>query len=150
MNNIPTEPESQPGGTYSSFIPSVQTREDLFSYFTSMGIPDLVEPDDYHCTLLYSRKACPDIIETDFALPCEAIATGYKILGEDSKVLVLELYCPNASRLHNIFVDEYGGTHDYPEYIAHITIAKDFTGELPIDLPDTDIIFNGSTVEELS
>jgi hypothetical protein len=82
-------------------------------------------------------------------LPCKALPVAYKILGVDTKVLVLELYCPNAKALHNLFVEKYGATHDYDEYIPHITIANDFEGDLPLDLPDFEIIFTDRTVEEL-
>lgn len=141
---------AHPGGTYSSLLPSVECREELFAALAKLDIPNLVDPDEYHCTLIYSRHPCEDIANEDFDLPCKAIITGFKILGTDSKVLVLELYCPNAIRLHNLFKARYGATHDYPEYIPHITIASDFSGELPVELPDIDVDFSGYTVEELS
>jgi len=143
--------ESQyPGGTYSSLIPSVESREELYAFLAGLDIPNLEDPDEYHCTLIYSKKECPDVVKEDFALPSRAIATEYKILGTDTKVLVLEIYCPNAVRLHELFMRKYGATHDYDEYIPHITIAKDFKGKMPTEIPELEIIFNGQTVEELS
>jgi hypothetical protein len=136
-------------GTYSSLIPSTSCKEDLYSFLVKQNIPNLVDLDDYHCTLLYSRKSCPDIVNEDFSLPCEAIPVSYEVLGKEKKVLVLRLYCPNAVRLHNTFIEKYHGTHDYPEYVVHITIANEFSGDLPVDLPEFNIIFNGMTVEEI-
>lgn len=140
-----------PGGTYSSLILSEKSADALYAYCSSLGISNLVEPTDYHCTLIYSKKECTDIAKEDFSLPCGAIPTGFRILGEETKVLVLEIYCPNATRLHELFMEKYGATHDYDEYIPHITIASDFTGEVPVELPDLDvnIEFTEKVVEEL-
>jgi hypothetical protein len=139
-----------PGGTYSSLLPSVESREELFAYCAKLGVPNLVEDDEYHCTLIYSKEACPEIAKEDFSLPCSAIPVGFKILGTEKKVLVLEIYCPNATRLHDLFMEKYGATHDYPDFIPHITVASDFEGEVPIDIPEIQIDFTGFTIEELS
>lgn len=141
---------AHPGGTYSCLIPSVDTREELYAYCASLNIDNLEEPDEYHCTLIYSKKACPDVAEEDFNIPCKALPIGFKVLGTDEKVLVLEVYCPNAVRLHELFMEKYGATHDYPEYIPHITVASDFDGEVPADVPEFEIIFNGQKIEELN
>jgi hypothetical protein len=141
---------AHPGGTYSSLIPSVESREELFAHCAKIGLENLVEPDEYHCTLIYSKVSCPDVAHEDFNLPCKAMIIGFKVLGAEKKVLVAELYCPNAARLHELFMEKHGATHDYPEYIPHVTIAEDFDGEIPVDIPDFDIVFTGMTVEELS
>lgn len=138
-----------PGGTYSSLLPDRETKEKLFSHCAKLNVPNLVDPEDYHCTLIYSKKNCDNISKADFNLPCKALPIGFKILGDETKVLVLELYCPNAKDLHNTFLEKYGATHDYDEYIPHITIAKDFSGDLPIDIPDIEIIFIDKIIEKL-
>ncbi len=141
---------SHPGGTYAALIPSRKSQEELYSYVAQFDIDDMEDSDEYHCTLIYSKTSCPDVAKEDFALPCEAIPIGFKILGEDKKVLVLEVYCPNASRLHNLFKEKYGAIHDFPEYIAHITVAKNFEhDEPPKDIPEFNIEFSGMMVEEL-
>ena len=140
---------AHPGGTYSAIVPSRKSQEDLLAFMAGTNINNLEDSDEYHCTLIYSRNPCPNIGKEDFALPCEAIPTGFKILGTDSAVLVLEVYCPNALRLHDLFMEKHGATHDYPEYIAHITVAKDFDGEVPKDVPDFNIEFTGMMIEEL-
>lgn len=138
-----------PGGTYSALIPSRKSQEELLSFVAGLDVDNLEDSDEYHCTLIYSETPCPDIAKEDFALPCEAVPIGFKVLGEDKKVLVLEIYCPNASRLHDLFMEKYGATHGFPEYIAHITVAKDFEGEPPVDVPEFNIEFSGLMVEEL-
>jgi hypothetical protein len=141
---------THPNGTYACLIPSVKSKEDLYAYCVNLGISKLEDPDEYHCTLIYSKSECPDISGEDFGNPCRAIPVGFKVLGKEKKVLVLEVYCPNAVRLHNLFMEKYGATHDYPEYIPHITVAGEFDGEIPADIPEFEIEFSGQKIEELS
>jgi len=138
-----------PGGTYSAIIPSRESQDKLYSYMASLGISGLEDSDEYHCTLIYSKNPCPEIQKADFGLPCEAIPKGFALFGEDKDILVLEIYCPNATRLSDTFMDKYGATSDFPEYKAHITVAKEYTGELPDDVPDFNIEFTGMMIEEL-
>lgn len=136
-------------GTYSCLTPSSDCKESLFSFFNGLNIKNLVDLNEYHCTLIYSGNECSEISEVDFNLPCKALPIGYKIFGKEKKVLVLELYCPNAVKLHNLFMSKYDAIHDYDEYIPHITIAEEYKGELPIDIPEIEITFNGFSIEEI-
>lgn len=138
------------GGTYSCLNLSAESSEELYAFCAKLGISNLVNPNEYHCTLIYSRKSCPDIANEDFGLPCKALPIGFRILGTEEKVLVLEIYCPDATRLHELFMDKHGATHDYPKYIPHITIAGEFNGNLPADIPEFEIEFVGYKVEELN
>lgn len=137
-------------GTYVALLPSADTRQSLLSFCASLDIDDLVESDDYHCTLIYSKVGCPDISKEDFGLPVEAIMSGFKILGTDTPVLVIELFCPGAKRLHDKFRKEHSAHHDYDQYVPHITVAKNFTGPLPELIFEDTILFTGCTIEELS
>jgi hypothetical protein len=139
---------THPGGTYAALIPDVATREQIFAFCTSLDIPNLEDQDEYHCTLIYSEVPCISIREEDFGVPCEAMPIEFKILGKDT--LVLEIYCPNAARLHDLFKEKHNASHGFPGYIAHITVAKEYSGIPPIELPDFPIIFSGYMIEELS
>lgn len=141
---------ANPGGTYSSLKVDEDSGRELFAFCAGLGIHSLlVDPSEYHCTVIYSRYPCPDVAGEDFNLPCKAIPTGFKVLGTDTKVLVLEIYCPNAVRLHELFKEKYNATHDYPEYVSHITISGEFDGDIPVDVPMFDIVFDRAVVEEL-
>lgn len=137
-------------GTYSALLLSEDSREALYSFCAKLGISNLVPAEDYHCTLIYSRNPCHEVVNEDFNLPCGGIPIGYKILGVEKKVLVIELMCPNAANLHEKFVSEYGATHDYETYIPHITISGEYDGDLPVDIPEMIIEFTGLIVEDLS
>lgn len=137
-------------GTYSALIVDSACATDLYEFCEEIGLKDLVEYDDYHCTLIYSHQPCPDVIEENFNIPCVGTPKNYKILGTDTQVLVLELDCDNAEYLHNLFMEKYGATHDYPEYIPHITLTRSYSGTtLPSELPPFDILFTERKVEEI-
>lgn len=138
-----------PGGTYSAVIPSRDSVSKLFSFMNSLDIDNLESGDEYHCTLIYSKNACPDITDEDFGLPFEAIPVKFSKFGKNDDVLVLELFCPDAIRLERIFREKYGATSDFPEYKAHITVAKDFHDATPKIVPEFNIEFTGMMVEEL-
>ncbi len=139
----------QPGGTYCSILPSNESKEALLNFCAGLGIDNLVDADEYHCSIICSDEPCPDVAKAEFGLPFEAIMKGFQVFGEESKVLVIELLCPDAKTLHDNFIEKFGATHKFPEYVPHITIAKDFTGELPEDMFDGTITFNGQTISEL-
>jgi 2'-5' RNA ligase len=115
----------------------------------SLEIDNLEDKDEYHCTLIYSKSECPDISKENFNLPFNAIPRGFALFGKEKDTLVLEIYCPDAKRLQNIFKEQYGATSDFPEYRAHITVAKNFKKNLPVDIPDFNIEFSGMMIEEL-
>jgi ribosomal protein S4 len=52
--------------------------------------------------------------------------------------------------LHEMFMEKHGATHDYLDYIPHITVANDYQGEPPTEVPEIQIDFTGFTIEELS
>jgi hypothetical protein len=137
------------GGTYASLILSAKSGNKLHAFLEELDLDNLVEEKDYHCTLLYSRTEVDAIRNEDFMLPCYAEPTGYEILGEEDKVLVLLISCSNAKRLHRIFINEYGGTHDYDDYAVHITICNSFSGSLPTELPKFKLVFDDMLVEEI-
>jgi hypothetical protein len=137
-------------GTYSSLLVDPECAAQLYAFCQENGIPDPVDADSYHCTVIYSHQPCPDVAHEDFGTTCNATPKGYKLLGTDTIVLVLELECPNAERLHNLFMQKYGATHDYDSYIPHITLSKGYNGKiLPTELPPFDIVFTGHTVEAI-
>jgi hypothetical protein len=137
-------------GTYASLLLDPECAAQLYAFAQENGLPDLVEADDYHCTVIYSHQPCPDVAQEDFNLPCKGTPKGYKLLGTDNMVLVLELECSNAVHLHELFMQQYGATHDYDSYIPHVTLTRSYNGTiLPTELPPFDIVFTGNTVEAI-
>lgn len=150
MNHIDYlfEDVEHPEGTYASLIPSTDSKEKLFRFCSDIGIPNLMEIRDYHCTLIHSDTPVPEIITEDFGLPILALMKGFKVLG-DKKFLVIELYCPDAKSLNERLSEKYGATSDFPDFIPHISIAKNFEGEVPTDIFDGQIEFTGQKISEI-
>lgn len=136
-------------GTYSSIIPTDVDKTFLHQFLLDLGIPSLIDKDEYHCTIVYSNHPCPKIETENFELPCKAIPTGYAVFGQDSQVLVMTLYCPHARSLHKRFKEKYNAVFDYPQYTPHITIADNFLGSTPTELPDIILTFDSYVVEPL-
>jgi hypothetical protein len=99
-----------------------------------------LDPQDLHCTVLYSKKPVPKFMKiNDKALDISAKIVGWKKLGN---ALVLDLNCPKATKLHDWMIKN-GGTHDYPDFIAHVSVAYGYdSDQLPKVKPDMTIDFN--------
>lgn len=101
-------------GTYVAVLPTEATSALLRAWADEHKF-ELV--DDLHVTLLYSRKVVN-------VVPChdEFVATGVRleVLGGD---LVLMLDCPALKNRHDQLIAQ-GGTHDFPDYLIHVTLQK--------------------------
>lgn len=139
-------------GTYASFKLSHESKNALFDYVKFVGIPNAVAREQYHATVIYSRKEIPDAYSmNDSEESCVAYAKEWKIFPsqEMGHCLVLLLDCPKAVDLHHQFM-EMGATYDYPEYIPHITIATNYTDAIiPQVLPEFSLKFDKLVVEPL-
>lgn len=133
-------------GTYSSFQLSKDSKEKLHSFLEKNSIENLVDTDKYHITVTYSRKAVPKISKINPELPIKVKAIGWDIFGDG--LLVLKL---NPSKLQSSYDEaiELGATSDYDEYVPHITVANDYTEEVPKILPKFYITLDEFEVEEL-
>jgi hypothetical protein len=95
------------------------------------GIPNMLDKEKLHSTLLYSRKHCPNYE------PAEQVSYIGKPLHFEvwktqdpngtgkTRCLVLRFDCPELVERHNMLRKEHGATHDYPEYNPHITLSYD-------------------------
>jgi len=84
--------------------------------------------DEFHCTLIYSRKEVlidKDILnERPFDL-FSAKVKGYTIFESEvyGKSFVLKLDCEKCIEMHKKFMNEYDASFDYEEYIPHVTLV---------------------------
>lgn len=139
-------------GTYASFKLSQASKIDLFNHVTFIGIPEAVDKEQYHATVIYSRKEIPEAYEYN-NLEGSFIAFGkeWKIFPSKDmgKCLVLLLDFPSAVGYHTQFMD-MGATYDYPEYLPHITIATHFDDAImPNVVPHFSLKFDKLVVEPL-
>lgn len=142
-------PERRRPGTYAGVRFDPDTIERLQELQSDLGIPEPLGADDFHSTLLYSRRFCPNYKalgeltpvatsdETDFTLEIWPSNSGEK------NVLVLKYTCEWLQNRHDELMAEHNATWDFPDYIPHITLSynvgewtpDDYTVSLGRDKP---------------
>lgn len=98
--------------------------DELESWAQSIGLKKIVDPEEFHVTVLYSRNK---ITPTQNLKGLKVTGGARKLSFFDSKIfggyaLVLEFESEQLKARHEEFL-AMGGTSDYPEYKSHITIA---------------------------
>ena len=134
----------QKKGTYAGVRFCDNTKNAIQAYMDENNIPNMLDKEKLHSTLLYSRKHCPDYQP---AGPTNMVGTpnGFVVWntqapagkeGETSRCLVLKYDCPDLVKRHTSIRKEHGATHDYPDFTPHITLSYDI-GDTDVDaLPD--------------
>lgn len=139
-------------GTYVSVNLDKESSNKLDDWATKNSIKNLVDPNDFHATVIYSRKGVPDAEKYDLNLPISASITGWKVFPtqDSKKALVGIIDSKELNKHHKTLVKEYGATHDYPEYSPHVTLSYDYgDDEMPTTLPNFKLVFDNKTVEGL-
>jgi 2'-5' RNA ligase len=139
------EMENKKDGTYSSLILTKNSASRLYSWVKIHDITPQIKKEDYHCTIVFSRKYLPDLDFGKIDWPIIAKIKAWRKFGDN---LVLELESEKIHELNSIAV-EAGATSDFDEYIPHITVSADFHGEVPEKLPKLKIYFNSVKIEEI-
>lgn len=149
---------SENNGTYAGIRFSEKTKDDIMRYIDEAGIPNPIEREDLHCTLLYSRKYLSSYDaygEIDPLIKGQVVnlETWPHNKGEENETtcLVMTFKCKPLEMRQKYLVDNYGATFDYDEYKPHITLSYD-VGNLNVnDLPDiNDYLGDIEIVEEYS
>ena len=138
-------------GVYIEAEVDEQTKQNLLEYCAKHNIPT---NDDYHCTLIYSKKPFEGEIEkvdvSSIKCPVENFVR-FDNPEEDIYALTLKLDCPAMKEIHQNYMYDYDFIYDYDEYIPHITLsykAKDIDYK-NLPLPDFNIGFSKINIEGL-
>lgn len=129
-------------GTYAGVRFCEDTKQAIHDYMAEAGIPNMLDKEKLHTTLLYSRKHCPNyepLSEVSYlGEPSEFVIwdTQAPNGGGTSKCLVLKYDCPELVERHRALREEHGATHDYPEYTPHITLSYNIGNMRLEDFPD--------------
>lgn len=128
-------------GTYAALSVSTSSQDEIKKFVEQfIDVNDdavLVKPEDFHCTLIYSRHPCPEVKDMDFGLPIEATPVGFDLFEsksdstKGSMCLVLKLEGKELRALEKECRDEHGATSDFPTYEPHITLVYGYTGDKP-------------------
>ena len=142
------EEKSEINGTYASLKVTEESRDKLYAWLEKRKIENLLPKEDLHCTVVYSRKKIN--LSKDMAdLPIEAKFLGWENFNpEDPEkaILVLKLKSKEIVELFNE-AKELGATHDFDEYIPHISVAT--TNKIPNVKPSFTVEFDKYKIEEL-
>lgn len=120
--------ELHPYGTYAQANLDEESVNKLTRLQDVLGIENRAPPNKFHTTLIYSRRPCPNMMEMDGQVVPHrgTFRVLHKWPTQEGKIaLVLEIECEPLSALHADLRTKYGATHDYPEYIPHITLSYD-------------------------
>lgn len=139
--------EKHKDGTYASLSVSKTSRDKLHNWLKNHNIEGLVDPKEYHCTVVYSTKPVPEVADISVPLPIKAKSIEWKIFGTE-KLLVLALKNSKITDLFNKTI-KMGAVSDYPSYIPHISVAKDYNKDIPTELPTFLIQFDKFKVGSL-
>lgn len=129
------EIKSKPG-TYIGVRLTKESVKLIRKFIKDNQIPNGVQGDNIHITLVYSRKHLPNakkMINTAFNEPPQVTpSNAFHLWGDDGDTLVVEVKCPYLIDRHEYFRTQ-GATHDYDDYTPHITLsynAADFAKKL--------------------
>lgn len=140
-----TESIDHKNGTFVDTDLSQESCMNLYNWCIAHNL-NCIQPDKLHVTLLYSRKPVPKLQNlNNYILNKSAKIVEWKKL---KNALVLMLDFPEAHVIHK-FCKKHGGTHDYNEYVPHITIDYDYNKDIPLELPDFSVNFKNIRVNGL-
>lgn len=131
--------EATAPGTYAGVRFDRDTVENLQKLQEKLGVPDPLAPEDFHSTLLYSTKPCPNYVPLGELTPV-ATSDDYEFRLEiwpsnsgKKNVLVLKYDCEWLTNRHNTLMEEHDATWDHPDYIPHITLSYNVGDWTPKD-----------------
>jgi hypothetical protein len=137
--------DSPEPGTYAAVKFDESTVNNIRKYIENNEIPNGVPAEKLHCTVLYSRKHCPDYepqgdidpawIGTPVGL--EVWESKGKLRDEEPKrCLVMKFKCEELNDRHKELMDEHDATYVFPEYKTHVTLSYDIGDLDEKTLPD--------------
>lgn len=133
-------------GTIAMLKPCREDADRLHQWCNENNVP-CIDKDKLHCTVLFSKAPVEHLTKHhDKDIVIKANITGWKKLGE---ALTLELDAPTVHKMHEYMIEQ-GGTHDFPEFIAHTSVCYKWPQqETPAALPNFPIKFNKLYVMEI-
>lgn len=110
---------------------SEETIKSLTALQEKLGVPNPLEPSEFHSTLLYSRKHLPNYIAQGELTPVATSDTENFTLdvwpsnGGERNVLVLIYPCEWLQDRWKSLSEEHGATWDFPDFTPHVTLSYD-------------------------
>lgn len=119
----------------------------LYKYLIDNNIPNHINMNDIHTTLLYSKKCLDGYIPENKLKNINVKPLRFEMWKtcENSNCLVLLVENKNINKLHNYIVKYYKGKHFRKQFIPHITLSYDIDinyNYKELKIPDFDLIIN--------
>lgn len=143
--------ERRKTGTYISCSYTRDSENLLEEWVRRQGqdIPKPLDKQNYHTTIMYSRKELNLVPYPSFANKYKVRTKGYRLFPSDKgaqfRSLALLLEAPELSNYHGALI-KAGGTHDFPDYTPHITLsyyANENTKLWELNIPDFELEIYG-------
>ena len=145
--------KGHPNGTYVAAKLTKASQKMLDHYVTEAKIPHAADPQQYHSTIIYSRKSIPEVKDYKIKLPLKAKIKEWKLFDNNNsrsgKCLVAIIDSPELEKAHKEIREKYGATHDYPDYHPHVTVSYDYPGPLPKVIPNIELEYGKIDIEPL-
>lgn len=129
-------------GTYVGVKFSIDSRKKLKELCDNIAIPEPCDENDFHCTVMYSTKPLPKLVEDEdgdkeFDPPIVAQMKKFHIFDtqDGNKSLVILLECEYLTTRHEEISEKYDAEYPHDEYRPHVTLSYN-VGD--IDLDDID------------
>ena len=128
-------------GTYAGVRFDQKTLEQLATFQSGSNIPNPLDPEKMHSTMVYSRNALPDYkSEGNISPVWKGTFKGFDIFGdeeEDEYCLVMLYDCPEMSAKFDDTMANHDATWDHDGFHPHITLSYDVGPDFNLDnLPD--------------
>lgn len=118
----------QPDGTYVAVKFSKDTTNNIKKFMEEYNIPNPLKSDNFHCTVIYSRKYLPTF-EAQGRIDPPWVGTPKHMdiftSNSNTNCLVVVFDCPELTTRHHEIMEDYDATYDYAEYKCHITLSYD-------------------------
>lgn len=129
------ESEKVQRGVYVAVKYNQSAGDDLLDFIKKYDIPSTMKAEDFHTTIIYSKKYA-DIQDLDDDMGDSEIVAKPNELHvfetfDKKRALVIKLDCSYLLERHEYLMRKYNLTYEYPEYIPHITLSNDI-GEMEI------------------
>lgn len=144
--------ETHPKGTYCMVTLSKASQKALDTWVTKHKIPNATEPSTYHSTVIYSRKGVPEAKNYPIELPIKAKIAKWQIFNtqNNQRALVAIMNSPDLEQHHLNLKEQYGATHDFPDYHPHVTVSYDFKEEpIPSEVPNLELEYDSKEFKAL-
>ena len=143
--------KSDTSGTYASLKLDEESKTQLSKWLTdNVKIANSVSPDEYHCTVVYSKIPVPEVANINPKLPIKASMVRWEIFGiGEEKMLVLVIAGAGLQKLFKQ-TRKLGATWDFDNYTPHITVATNYTETtVPEIIPQFSLLLNKFVCESL-